>query len=106
MPPQLSPSAGGLTLGLLNDDTTAGTAFTLTDGTTQAFTDAISSLRLGFSFDADGLGLANTFTLSEATLTVNGSAVVVPRPAPGFLLLAALGGLTLLRRKGLSSPTP
>lgn len=97
-------SADGLTLGILDDDTTAGTTFTLTDGTTQAFTDALSSLRLGFSFDAEGLGLANTFTLSQATLTVNGSAAVVPLPAPGFLLLAALGGLTLLRRKGVSSP--
>lgn len=93
-------SADGLTLGILDDDTTAGTTFTLSDDTTQAFTDAIDSLRLGFSFSADGLGLDNSFTLSTVTLSVNGSAAVVPLPAPGFLLLAALGGLTLLRRKG------
>ena len=41
------------------------------------------------------------FDLASVSLTVNGTAAsaVVPLPAPGFLLLAALGGLGLMRRK-------
>lgn len=92
-------NADDLALGVLDDDTTAGTTFSLTAANAQAFDDAVSSLQLGFSFDAEGLGLGNSFTLASATLTVNGSAAVVPLPAPGFLLLGALGGLAFLRRK-------
>ncbi|MEM7642927.1 MAG: VPLPA-CTERM sorting domain-containing protein [Pseudomonadota bacterium] len=63
------------------------------------FADALSSLSLGFGFEDTGL-FFNDFTLSSASLSVEGTAAaVVPLPAPVWLLLTALGGLGLAARR-------
>lgn len=81
----------------------AMTISALTDtGTVNAFATALSNLALSFSFDELlGVGSRDNFRLFSAALTVNGTAAtsVVPLPAPGLLLLGALGGLGLMRRR-------
>lgn len=69
-------------------------------GGVDAFATSVANLALGFSFDEVGFLGAQTFRLFSATLTVNGTAAaVVPLPAPGLLLIGALGGLGLMRRR-------
>ena len=68
--------------------------------TNDAFSAALSNMSLGFTFDEIGTQGTDNFRLYSAQLVVNGTAAVavVPLPAPGFLLLGALGGLGLMRR--------
>ncbi|MEM8850354.1 MAG: VPLPA-CTERM sorting domain-containing protein [Pseudomonadota bacterium] len=61
------------------------------------FADAIASQTLGFGFQETTF-FNNAFTLSSASLAVDGTAVV-PLPAPVWLLLTALGGLGLAARR-------
>lgn len=80
-----SPWTGAITAG-----TAPGNTF---------FDDALDALAFDFSFDDTGIGIGNSFRLAGVTLTVDGTSAVVPLPAPGLLLLAALGGLGLMRRR-------
>ncbi|CTQ49052.1 VPLPA-CTERM sorting domain-containing protein [Jannaschia donghaensis] len=77
----------------------AGTIDATTAPGSSFFDDALANLGFDFSFEQDGLLPGNSFRLAGASLSVNGTAAVVPLPAPGFLLLAALGGLAMLRRR-------
>tara|TARA_R110002074_G_scaffold5391_3_gene26598 strand:+ start:2018 stop:2764 length:747 start_codon:yes stop_codon:yes gene_type:complete len=92
-------------LGTLVDDNSPATGFVVSGSTgdeADVFNAALANLGLSFSFAENGIfnGVA-AFDLASVSLTVNGTAAsaVVPLPAPGFLLLAALGGLGLMRRK-------
>lgn len=67
------------------------------------FDDALANLGFDFSFDQVGVGINNSFRLASVSLTVNGTAAVVPLPAPGILLLAALGGLLIARRRSTAA---
>lgn len=62
------------------------------------FNTAVSAERLGFWFGDKG-GLSNDFKLKSATLTVAGNVSPVPLPAAGLLLLGALSGLAVVRRR-------
>ncbi|SFJ41069.1 VPLPA-CTERM sorting domain-containing protein [Jannaschia pohangensis] len=68
-------------------------------GGVNAFATALANLEFSFIFDEVGFFNTDTFRLNSATLIVNGTTAVVPLPAPGLLLLAALGGLGLMRRR-------
>lgn len=91
-------------LGRLVDTNSPSTSFILAGSTgneAAVFDAALANLGLSFAINENGIfnGSAQ-FDLASVSLTVNGSpAAVVPLPAPGFLLIAALGGLGLMRRK-------
>ncbi|MCK0168586.1 VPLPA-CTERM sorting domain-containing protein [Jannaschia sp. S6380] len=84
-------------------DTASPLTLTLTaatdTGSVDAFATSLANMSVGFTFDEIGFVGLDTFRLFSARLTVNGTAAVVPLPAPGLLLLAALGGLGLMRRR-------
>lgn len=91
-----------------NQSPWTGSISAASDGSgTDVFATALANLSLGVSFVHEGFSTNRNFTLSGIQLTVNGTAAtsaVVPLPAPGLLLLAALGGLGLMRRRARSRP--
>lgn len=96
---------GFSTFALLNDIASPQTVVLLPG--TDAFNAALGNLSLDFTFIEPGTGRRDTFRLFRATVTVNGSVVAaVPLPAPGLLLIFALGGLAFLRRKPASDTPP
>lgn len=91
-------------LGTLVDNNSPATGFVFGGSSgdeADVFDAALANLGLSFSFENVGALGGLSFDLASVSLTVNGTAAsaVVPLPAPGFLLLAALGGLGLMRRK-------
>ncbi|WP_298436962.1 hypothetical protein [uncultured Jannaschia sp.] len=92
----------------MSDDTAPLTvALTASSGPAAAdiFSNAVTDLGLSFWFQEPALFVTDSFQLASATLTVSGVSAV-PLPAPFALLLAALGGLVLVRRSGSRcSPT-
>lgn len=96
---------GASTFALLNDDNSPQT-ITLAAGS-DAFAAALAGLSLEFTFIEPGTGRRDTFRLFAATVRVNGSVIAaVPLPAPGLMLLMALGGLAFMRRKPATKDTP
>ncbi|MEL7184546.1 MAG: VPLPA-CTERM sorting domain-containing protein [Pseudomonadota bacterium] len=89
-------------VGLL-DDSQAPMDFVLSAasdvGSIDAFATALANQRITFWFTEPGFISIDNFRLFSATLTVSGTPAVVPLPAPVFLLLTALGGLGLMRRR-------
>lgn len=69
-----------------------------------AFAHSLAQQTVSFGFEEQTGGNDN-FRLYDAVLTVNGTAAV-PIPAPGLLLLAALGGLGLWRRRRGTAAAP
>lgn len=67
-------------------------------GPVDAFTTALATQKVDFWFDEPGFFNVDTFRLYSATLTVTGVSAV-PLPAPFWLLLSALGGLGVMRRR-------
>ncbi|SDY46428.1 VPLPA-CTERM protein sorting domain-containing protein [Jannaschia faecimaris] len=67
------------------------------------FADAVANMGFNFAFDQSGSLPNNSFRLASVSLAVNGTAAVVPLPAPGLLLLGALAGMGLMRRRKTSA---
>lgn len=63
-----------------------------------AFAHSLATEQLTFWFSEFTPG-ADSFRLVSASLTVSGTPAAVPLPAAGGLLLGALGGLAVLRRR-------
>ena len=88
---------------------TLGTATLNLDAATDAlfgidaFAHSLAQQSVSFGFEEQTGGNDN-FRLYDAVLTVNGTAAV-PIPAPGVLLIAALGGLGLWRRRQRAATT-
>ncbi|WP_179378173.1 hypothetical protein [Jannaschia marina] len=95
---------GFSTFALLSDAASPQT-ITLLPGS-DAFQAALNNLSLEFTFQEPGTGRTDTFRLFSARVTVNGTTAVVPLPAPGLLLLGALGGLAFARRKAGAKAAP
>lgn len=66
-------------------------------GAVDVFANAVANLALDYGFRESSSG-NDTVRIYDATLTVNGTAPV-PLPASGLLLLAALAGMTFMRRR-------
>ncbi|WP_139176535.1 hypothetical protein [Jannaschia faecimaris] len=102
---EISGAGSGIgtnTVAMLDEDQAPQT-FTLRPGT-DAFEAAVAGLRIDFTFTEPGIGRSDAFRLFSATVRVNGSVVAaVPLPAPGVLLLAALGALAFLRRRSAAA---
>lgn len=62
------------------------------------FATAVAAEKLGFWFGEEAFW-PNEFKLKSATLDVSGTVAAVPVPAAGLLLLGALGGLAVVRRR-------
>ena len=74
-----------------------GATLLIDDGTDPVFTCPASTFGAGFRVRADAGGLNSNFRVSSVTVAA------VPLPAGGALLLAALGGLAVARRRPAAS---
>lgn len=82
--------------GKLDSKSIATFTLTLEDGA--VFDQALASQQFSFWFGDEG-GFENDFRLYDAKLTLVGEVAPIPLPAAGLLLIGALGGLTMVRRR-------